>query len=367
MPVIARIFRGALLLWVILQPGRAAYAQSPGHDALRLFKRGANFGNYLEALPGQDWGAHYSNSDLDHVKEEDFDHVRLPIAWSHYAGPAPGYKLKPEIFGKVDEIVTNALSRGLGAIINIHHFDDFTTDPAANANKFYAIWRQIAKYYAGQPNRLAFELLNEPKDAATTVVLNSIYAQAIKVVRESNPSRTIFLGPSRWNSLDEVPKLKLPADKNLIVTVHCYDPFYFTHQGASWAGPDVTTLGVIYPGPPAQPLTPNPNAAKKSVVNWLGRYNTLPAGQNPSGPTAFTARMEKVAAWAKENNRPIHLGEFGAYEKADPASRARYYSDMRKTAERLGFGWAIWDWKAGFKYWDGDKPAPGMHEALFGK
>ena len=31
-------------------------------------------------------------------------------------------------------------------------------------------------------------------------------------------------------------------------------------------------------------------------------------------------------------------------------------------------GWAIWDWKAGFRYWDekAGRPEPGMHEALFG-
>jgi endoglucanase len=79
--------------------------------------------------------------------------------------------------------------------------------------------------------------------------------------------------------------------------------------------------------------------------------------------------MEKVAQWSREHNTPIYLGEFGAYTKADEASRVRYYSQMRKTAERLGFGWAIWDWKAGFNYWDTkrNEPMAGMHEALFGR
>jgi endoglucanase len=32
-------------------------------------------------------------------------------------------------------------------------------------------------------------------------------------------------------------------------------------------------------------------------------------------------------------------------------------------------GWAIWDWSAGFRYWDKAKnqPMPGMREALFAK
>jgi endoglucanase len=253
-------------------------------------------------------------------------------------------------------------------IINIQHFDDFTTDPALNTEKFYALWRQIAAHYAGRPNGLAFELLNEPKDKATTETINPIYAEAIRIIRKTNPNRTIFLGPSRWNSLDEVPKLKLPDDNNLIVTVHSYEPFNFTHQGASWTGTSVSTTGIRYPGPPEKPLQPDAKAlaAKPSLAKWFEDYNQQPTANNPCGPKAFAGRMERVAAWAKEHHRPIHLGEFGAYDKADLESRVRFYADVRQTAERLGWGWAIWDWRAGFKYWDGEKPVQGMHEALFG-
>ena len=342
-----------------------AESSTPAHAALKRFSKGANFGNYLEAPRTQNWGARYSERDLDAVKAEGFDHIRLPIRWNDYSRPAPEYKIEQELFDKVDFLVTNSLARGLSILINIHHFDEFTTDPKGNTEKFQALWKQIAEHYAKQPERLAFELLNEPKDAATTDVINPIFAETIRIIRRSNPERTIFVGPGKWNSLDEVEKLKLPEnDRNLVVTVHCYDPFLFTHQGASWTAPSTDTTGIVYPGPPAQPVIPAAGARDKG---WFERYNTLPMAENPSSPIAFTARMEKVARWAAENERPIHLGEFGAYEKADATSRARYYTDMRKTAEELGFGWAIWDWKAGFKYWRGDKPVEGMREALFAK
>lgn len=342
-----------------------AERNTPTHAALKHFRKGANFGNYLEAPRTQNWGARYSERDLDAVKAEGFDHIRLPIRWNDYSGRAPDYKIEQQLFDKVDFLVTNSLARGLSILINIHHFDEFTTDPKAETPKFHALWKQIAEHYARHPQRLAFELLNEPKDAATTEVINPIFAETIRIIRRSNPERTIFVGPGKWNSLDEVEKLKLPEDdRNLVVTVHCYDPFLFTHQGASWTAPSTDTTGIVYPGPPSKPITPAAGARDKG---WFERYNTLPTAENPSSPIAFTSRMEKVARWGAENNRPIHLGEFGAYEKPDAASRTRYYSDMRKTAEGLGFGWAIWDWKAGFKYWTGDKPAEGMRAALFGK
>ena len=36
-------------------------------------------------------------------------------------------------------------------------------------------------------------------------------------------------------------------------------------------------------------------------------------------------------------------------------------------ADACGFGWAIWDWKAGFHYWNSgsNSPASGLRDALF--
>ena len=102
----------------------------------------------------------------------------------------------------------------------------------------------------------------------------------------STPKRTIFVGPGRWNSIGELPKLLLPDDdQNLIVTVHNYDPFYFTHQGADWAGPDTKVTGILFPGPPSRPLVPDPKLKVNSwVLDWIKAYNTEPTATNPSSP-----------------------------------------------------------------------------------
>jgi endoglucanase len=342
---------------------------SPAHRAARNFMRGANIANYLEVAPGAGWGVAHSVADLKHIRAEGFDHIRLPVGWHHYTGPAPGYELSGEIFSKADEIVTNATALGLNVMVNIHHFNEFTTDPVANTAWFEAIWRQVAAHYAGAPAGVAFELINEPKDAATTVVLNPIYAETIREIRKTNPHRTIFVGPGRWNSPDELANLRLPDnDDNLIVTLHCYDPMNFTHQGASWAGPDHRLTGILFPGPPKTPLEPDPIlGSKPRVLEWIHKYNTLPADSNPSGPSAFRGKIEKAKAWSQEWGRPVQFGEFGAYTKADAESRAHYYAAFRQALDEAGIGWTIWDWKSGFNYWDAktQRPLPGMRGALF--
>jgi endoglucanase len=347
--------------------GRATAA----HLAARRFLRGANLGNGLESPPGQDWGGHYSPDDLRIMRREGFDHFRIPVGWQHYTGSGPEFRISPEIFARTDALVYAGLREGLGIIINVHHFDDFTTNPQDHTARFVAIWRQIARHYEKAPEGLAFELLNEPKDSATTEVINPIFTETIRQIRQIAPDRTIFVGPGRWNSIAELPKLRLPDDdQNLIVTVHNYEPFYFTHQGADWAGPDTKVTGILFPGPPSRPLVPDLNLKANSwVLNWIKSYNTEPSTSNPSSPLAFQGALYQAKEWSEYYGRPVHIGEFGCYTKADPASRANYYRSFREVAEKAEIGWAIWDWKAGFHYWNAKtgKPEPGMHDALFGR
>jgi endoglucanase len=366
-PVTLRFFARAQVPPDFIDMPRITHTNTPAHVMARAFMRGVNLGNYLEAPPGQNWGAQYSTNDFVYIRDEGFDHVRIPAAWHHHTGPAPDYVISNSFFAKVDFLVTNALQRGLTAMINIHHFDDFTTSPDAYTNKFYAIWRQIAAHYSNSPPQLAFELINEPIAAATTARLNPIYAEVIRQIRLSNPERIIFVGPGEWNSINELGSLRLPeTDTNLIVTVHCYDPFLFTHQGATWAGNDPRTVGVIFPGPPATPLAPA-SGISSWATNWIESYNTLPTEGNPSSGVSFKAKIAFAKQWSDYYGRPVHVGEFGAYSMADTNSRARFYHEIRSVMDTLGLGWAMWDWKAGFRYWeDGPKrPAPGMREAMF--
>jgi endoglucanase len=370
-PVTIRVSARAVRPAGTIEMKRLKGRTTAAHLAARRFRRGANLGNGLEAPPGQDWGGHYTPKDLRIIRAEGFDHVRIPAGWHHYTGPGPECRIRPEFFRRVDELAHAGLREGLAVLINIHHFDDFTSNPKEQTPRFLAIWRQIATHYASAPEGLAFELLNEPKDAATTEVVNPIFAEAIRQIRRIDPKRTIFVGPSKWNSISELPKLQLPGDDdNLIVTVHNYEPFYFTHQGADWAGPDTKVTGILFPGPPAKPLSPDPILKVNSwVLDWIKVYNSQPTATNPSSPRAFLDAVDQAREWSEYYGRPVHVGEFGCFTKAEPVSRANYYRAFRESAEKAGLGWAIWDWKAGFHYWSErtGKPEPGMHEALFGK
>jgi hypothetical protein len=65
------------------------------------------------------------------------------------------------------------------------------------------------------------------------------------------------------------------------------------------------------------------------------------------------AMMEKqigvAVEWAKERHVPLYCGEFGVFRLyAPPADRARWIGDMRRTLEKDGVGWTVWDYKGWF-------------------
>jgi endoglucanase len=107
----------------------------------------------------------------------------------------------------------------------------------------------------------------------------------------------------------------LPAnDQNLMVTVHCYDPYYFTHQGAEW-DPDCKTTGVLYPGPPPVPLQPDPSITHDWVLTWFRQYDTYPTASNPSSDASFKTRMKNAKA---SIGAPVPEG--GPYRPVRPSS-----------------------------------------------
>jgi endoglucanase len=255
------------------------------------------------------------------IRKAGFDHVRVNLqAFSHMDAQN---RLDPAWLGKLDDVVRQAQRAGLGVILDEHDFNPCSEDVVVCTTKLAAFWRQVAPRYAHAPRSVAFELLNEPHDKLNGEIWNAILADTLAIVRRTNPTRIVVVGPTHWNSLNDLALLKLPADRNLLVTFHYYEPFHFTHQGATWAGDEVKGL---------------------HGVTW----------GSDEEREALRRDFDKVAAWSRANDRPVLLGEFGAYDKSGTpqALRVAYIAAVREEAERRGFGWAYWQFEGDFVVWD---------------
>jgi endoglucanase len=293
-------------------------------ESTPTLSRGVNMGNMLEAPNEGDWGLYVQEEYFDAIKEAGFDFIRLPIRWNTHAEESAPYTIDPAFFTRVDEIVSWAMERDLSIIVDFHHYEEIMWDPASHKDGFIGIWKQVAEHYKDYPSNVLFELLNEPNDQLNAVLWNEYLRDALAVVRESNPTRDVVIGPVNWNAYDWISTLNVPNDAHFIVTFHYYLPFEFTHQGADWVGEESN--------------------------KWLG--TTWDGTDENKGE--ITRNFDSVAEWAKQKNIRILLGEFGAYSKADMDSRARWTGFVAREAERHGFAWAYWEFGSGFGAYDPD-------------
>ena len=279
--------------------------------------RGVNFGNALEAPNEGDWGVRLEERQFEAAAEAGFATIRLPIRWNAHALPNEPYTIDEDFFERVDWAVEQALENELNLILNVHHYGGMDANPEEHVDRWVALWRQIAERYQDLPQNVLFELLNEPHGDLDANKWNQYVPLALEVIRETNPVRNVVVGPVRWNNPSALPLLELPDDDHLIVTFHFYAPFHFTHQGASWVNNSDPWLGTTWDATPAE---------MKEIRDVL----------------------EDAAAWGEEHNRPLFLGEFGAYSAADMESRARWTDFVAREAERLDMSWTYWEFMAGF-------------------
>jgi endoglucanase len=306
------------MMLVVSQPADSLAPDSPD----QLIDHGVNLGNMLEAPKEGAWGVKVREEYFAIIQKAGFTQIRIPICWSAHVGPAPDYVIDPKFMERVDWVVTQAEATHLKAILDYHNDDALMKNPDTNADRFVAIWKQIAEHFAGAPSSIWFELLNEPNGKLDAAKWNALLVKALPTVRTSNPTRVIVVGPAWWNSIGALPKLVLPdGDPNLVVTFHYYDPMTFTHQGASWV---------------------------KGSEKWLG--NTW-QGTDAEKRT-ITQSFDKAAAWGKEHHRTLFLGEFGAFSRGDMDSRARWTAAVARAAEAHDMSWAYWEFCAGFGVYD---------------
>lgn len=284
----------------------------------QLLGRGMNLGNALEAPNEGDWGVKLKEEFFVRIKEKGFNSIRVPIKWSNHAEANSPYKIDDAFIKRIDWVIDQAVLNGLAVIINIHHYDEMMTDPETHKPRFLAIWDQISTRYTKTSGKLLFEILNEPNNKLNSTLWNQYLKDAIAVIRRTNPYRTLIVGTANWNSIGNLSTLNLPNDdRNIIVTFHYYSPFNFTHQGADWVDGSDVWLG----------------------TKWLG---------TPDEQGAIMNDFNQALAWSINNQRPLHIGEFGAFSKADIDSRVRWTTFVTRAAEQKGFSWSYWEFCSGF-------------------
>jgi len=252
------------------------------------------------------------------IKAAGFGHVRIVLTAMGHMDDY--FVLETGYLNRLDTMVNAALDAGLTVILDEHDYNYCSKDTWGCRQKLNAFWAQVAVRYKDAPNRLIFEIMNEPHQDFTPEMWNDQIKQTLPIIRAYNPVRNVIIGPGSWNSLSFLDKLELPVtDRHIIVTFHDYAPMEFTHQGSPWV--------------PQYKLTGQ---------TW----------GSPADLAQLAKDFDTVKAWSDKWNRPIYLGEFGAFETAPMESRIRYTDAMARAAEKRGFAWAYWQFDKDFIVYD---------------
>lgn len=258
------------------------------------------------------------------IKEAGFNNVRIVISPFKFAMDS-SFTINPFFFKTLDWAIEEALKNKLVAIVDFHEHNTIQKDPLGNRARIYAMWKQIAEHCKDYSNDVMFEICNEPNMKPET--WNDLYKGAYDILRQSNPKRTLIIGTINGNQIKFLQDLVLPEnDRNIIVAIHYYSPIQFTHQGAPWSVKNKDLSG----------------------ITWT---------ESDAEKQAVTFDFDMAQEWSKKYNRPLTLGEFGAYEKADMASRIRWTNYVARQAEKRNWSWSYWQFDKDFILYDMEKDA----------
>jgi endoglucanase len=289
-----------------------------------------------------------TSDDITLIHQLGFDHVRLSVDADLLLPWLQNPEEAMPFVTELDRVVKTILDQQLAVIIDIHPESSYKAQllrGTDGVDHFAQLWRALANHFAAtDPERVFFEIMNEPEqdDPYRWQGIESFVAEQI---RQSAPSHTIIVAGAHWSGLEDLMMLEPIALPNVIYTFHDYEPFPFTHQGATWTSPQVLPLRAIpYPSTP-EAIQPNLNQEPTLAGQfWVEQY-----GLNRWDAQRIDATLAFAEKWSDLHHAPVYCGEFGVLrDYVDPAMRAQWVHDMRVAFEKHKIGWAMWDYQANF-------------------
>lgn len=267
------------------------------------------------------WGNPKTTKEMiETVQAKGFNAVRIPVSWTNHI--SEDGTIDEEWMARVHEVVDYSMDCGMYTIVNVHH-DDYTwinptyADEAAVTEKFVKLWEQIAAEFKDYDTHLLFEGLNEPRVIGSDNewmggtpeerdVINHLLQKFVDTVRASggrNGERTLIVTTHAASITREaVQDLIVPADDNIIVSIHNYAPWKF----ASLEYPDDKTF-------------------------------------DDAGKAELDEQFDFLKTTFIDKGIPVIIGEFGAESKDNNGDRAAWASYYVSAAKQRGIPCFVWD------------------------
>lgn len=319
-----------------------------------------------------------NQADLRRLAGLGFDFVRLPL------DPGPfvaftGHR-RAELRASLTAAIDMALATGLRVLVNVqanaatHHYTPdafYGSDTAPLFPAYRDLVAELARLCAQRgTDRVALEPVNEPPQACGSGVWTRVQAALLAAARDAAPALTLVATGSCGSLVSGLTALDPAAIARfapVLYTFHFYEPYLFSHQGATWLTeePFYRWLNAV-PWPGSRGSLQDTLAAVRARMDT---DRTVPQAEKDRdraviavklreyfealpGPAYIAEATAPVATWADLYGIPprhVLMGEFGAlrtdarYTAARAPDRAAYIRDVRVAAEQAGFAWSFWN------------------------
>ena len=309
------------------------------------FSRGVNLTGWFQTSSvRQVQFTKFTKADFENIKSLGCDVIRLPINLEGMASAGPDYIIDPLFYYFMDEIIDWAEALNIYLLLDYHATSSRVFEDANLEASLIAMWTQLAGRYKNRSDYILYEIINEPHDISDSK-WNGIQKNVLEAIRQVDTKHTIVVTPAGWGSYNNLKYMPQYDDDNLIYSFHFYDPFLFTHQGASWTSPSMASLsGVPFPYDPAR----MPECPDDLKGTWI--EGSLNNSYKNDGTEAKVKELINIAIkFRDERNVTIFCGEFGVYiPNSPPEDRVSWYGLVPGYLSENNIPWTMWDYKGGF-------------------
>ncbi len=186
--------------------------------------------------------APYVEDDFKWIAELGFNFVRLPMDYRCYTEKGDWLKFNESRLREIDAAIAFGEKHRIHVCLNLHRApgfcinrppepNDLWTDDATQ-RVFIAHWTMFARRYQSiPPERLSFNLLNEPTRNTRKTYLK-VFCSTIEAIQRVDPNRLLLVD---GNQVGRDPIPEFLQYKNVIQATRGYHPGTISHYKASWA------------------------------------------------------------------------------------------------------------------------------------
>ena len=261
-----------------------------------------------------------TEDDIAFLKGLGCNSLRIPLNYRYFESDADPYHYLEEGFQLIDRILGYCRKYEIYAVIDLHavqgcqsgdwHCDNIFAEQvniyydALCQDRYYALWKEIARRYCKESWVAGYDIMNEPvADGPFEVkVLNEIYRKVTAEIRTVDRDHIIFIEGNTW--AQDFEDLEAPFDDNTVYSNHYYC--------------DAAVTPADYPG----------------RIN--GEYIDI---------HKMESDMDKRDWFMQKHQIPCWVGEFGTRRLGDLDGKRQSLADYLTVFEERGHSWCYWNFK----------------------